>query len=79
MSMRAHSTAVQDSLNDYTFGTANDRKIPGHKLNDSQVGQPTHDPPLWVKQRTHTARECSQYALPKTPKKYYQPQYLYGQ
>lgn len=37
MSMRAHSTAVQDSLKGYTFGRANDRKIPSHRLSDSQV------------------------------------------
>lgn len=39
MSMRAHSTAVQDSLKDYTFGSANTRKVPHYKLSDSQVGQ----------------------------------------
>lgn len=37
MSMRAHSTAVQDSLKDYRFGSANDRQVPSHKLSDSQV------------------------------------------
>lgn len=37
MSMRAHSTAVQDSLNDYRFGSANSQQIPGHRLSDSQV------------------------------------------
>lgn len=37
MSMRAHSTAVQDSLNDYRFGSANSQQIPGHRLRDSQA------------------------------------------
>lgn len=37
MSMRAHSTAVQDSLKDYRFGSANDIQIPSHRLSDSQV------------------------------------------
>jgi len=37
MSMRAHSTAVQDSLKDYRFGSANDVQIPSHRLSDSQV------------------------------------------
>lgn len=40
MSMRAHSTAVQDSLQDYTFGSANKRQVPSHKLGDSQVSKP---------------------------------------
>eukprot|EP00752_Nemacystus_decipiens_P006311 g5691.t1 len=37
MSMRAHSTAVQDSLNDYRFGSANSEQVPGHRLSDSQI------------------------------------------
>lgn len=37
MSMRAHSTAVQDSLNDYRFGSANGQQIPAHRLSDSQA------------------------------------------
>eukprot|EP00903_Cladosiphon_okamuranus_P017946 g16513.t1 len=37
MSMRAHSTAVQDSLSDYRFGSANRQRIPGHRMSDSQI------------------------------------------
>ncbi|CAM9140186.1 unnamed protein product [Hapterophycus canaliculatus] len=37
MSMRAHSTAVQDSLRDYTFGSANTRHVSSHKLSDSKI------------------------------------------
>lgn len=37
MTMRAHSTAVQESLKGYKFGDANGRQIQRHDMSDKQV------------------------------------------
>lgn len=37
MPMRAHSTAVQDSLQGYKFGTANSKQIPAYVMSDSEA------------------------------------------